>query len=412
MRIILIMASIAFLSLTGHAQISLINPQNESFCPETDISISLHAKNIYQAGAITLEISYDSAAFTFDSLLNKHPAFANLKVNSYKKNDREIIAFSWYNIYGVIIDSLQIAELQFKYHSGLSELSFSERSEIANTELQILNTDFINLSITPILLVSSEAENTTVFFPESAVFSLLEQGATTLQWQQSLDNGFSFIDLADDNIFLGVNTTTLLVLTTSIAMDQAQFRCKLSADVCTTFSKAAKLEVVLPPSDAFDVNFAQGWNSFSSYLNAGAAGVDSVFNDILDGIIFISDGANRVYYPQLDIKSLEQINSKAGYLIKVADNSTFTFNGYKMMNKQLALSEGWNLMPCLSGCNIQIGTMNPDFLSKVIVVKEAVGTNVFWPENNISTLPALESGKSYWVKLNSDLDFEFPECTP
>ncbi len=412
MRIFFSIVIIIFLAVFGQSQISLINPIDESSCPDTDISISLQAKDIFLAGAITLEISYDSAALTFDSLVNKHPAFANLKVNSYKNNDKEIIAFSWYNIYGVIIDSLQIADIHFKYHTGITTLAFGEACEVANSELQILSVEFVNLSITPSILVTNEPENATVFFPESAVFSIVEQGATMLQWQQSMDDGFSFFDIADNNIYSGVNTTTLQILNTSIGMDQAQFRCKLSGDECTTFSKAAKLEVVLPPSDTFDVNFTLGWNSFSSYLNAGVADVDTVFSSVLDGIIFISDGLGRIYYPQLNIKSLELINSKAGYLVKVAGNSTFTFNGYKMMNKALSLTEGWNLMPCLSECNIQIDAMNPDFLSKIIVVKEAVGTNVFWPENNISTLPALEPGKSYWVKLNSDLDFEFQDCTP
>lgn len=401
--------ALLFIIFVAHGQEIVLTPQNESICPGNNFPVSLEARNLNSIGAITLFISADSACMQFDTLTNIHPSFANLKVNDFFIEGKNTIVISWYNIYGVTIDSLNLAQLNFYYKSGNAEISFEATCEITNTALQTIATIYENLEVLPAISVIEEPESSSVFFPESSAFMLSVEGATNYQWQESLDVGNSFFDLPNNDTYSGVSTDSLQILKTTQDMDQRMYRCKLTGNGCTTYSSKVLLTVVLPPYSEFEIDLNQGWNSFSSYLNAGFPAPDSVFFEIIEKIIYLRDGFGNFNFPEQNINSLDFFNSKTGYLIKVSENVSSTFGGYEMTNKILSLNEGWNLIPVLSNGNILIQDLNPIVLTKIIIIKDAIGTNVFWPENNVSTLQVLETGKAYWIKLNAGLSFDFSE---
>ena len=60
---------------------------------------------------------------------------------------------------------------------------------------------------------------------------------------------------------------------------------------------------------------------------------------------------------------------------------------------------GWNLIPVLSSQQKGIETLFDGNLDKVLIVKEAMGKGIYWPEKNIATLENLSPGCSYFVKV-------------
>jgi hypothetical protein len=72
------------------------------------------------------------------------------------------------------------------------------------------------------------------------------------------------------------------------------------------------------------------------------------------------------------------------------------------------LEAGWNLIPILSTCEIPITALFA--IPQTIIVKDAAGYQMYWPEKGIHSLEMLQPGKSYLVKLSESVTIVFPEC--
>jgi len=404
-----IIISIFFLLITEStlSQTITLVPDDMIACPGSLSAIALNASGFDVAGAITLFIEYDTSSLKYDSITNLHSSLHNLKANEVIGYTKNTIIFSWYYIYGVPFDSVTMFNLCFTHQSGISEVSFTDFCEISDIGLNEFAAQYANAIISPAMTINKNAKDTTVYYPESAAFGVSAQGAALYRWQMSNKDGNTFLNLENNEFFEGVSNDTLCINYTAQWLDSTQFRCRLTRDSCTIFSQPAHLNITMPPYGEYEVNFVPGWNSFSSYLHPQFAAIDSVFKQISESVIFVCDGEN-IYYPSSNITTLSNFNSKNGYQIKFSEQSGFTFKGYEMTNKTILLHEGWNLMPCLSSNNIVIQEIDQAILDKIIVIKDAVGVNVFWPEKNISTLSLLEPGKAYLIKLSATTGFEFP----
>lgn len=410
MKIAFSIVILCLFTLSVRSQIFSLRSQNENICQGNSLIVAVKAESFNSIGAISMAISSDTSVMDFESIQNIHPMFTNMKVNDYRLNGKNLLEISWYNIYGVSIDTFDLFELEFSYKSGNAFIGFEAGCEITNSSLQLINTSFVNLEILPSITIQEEPKNSSVYFPEETGFSVIVEGATDFQWQGSMDDGSSFFDLQNNQYYYGVNTSILQISRTNPAMDQMKFRCRLSGNECTTYTSAALLNLVFPPTDEFEIVFNEGWNSFSSFLNAGYPEPDSVFSAIMNKLIYLGDEQGNFFSPNHNPNTLDNFESKKGYLIKLSGQSAFSFEGYEMTNKTISLDEGWNLMPVLSNCNLSISDLNPIFLENVIIIKEAIGTNVYWPEKNILTQQVLEPGKAYWVKLNSGMVLDFSDC--
>jgi hypothetical protein len=384
------------------SQIPEMSLKNKTVCPGGTFFMSVDAKHINGVAAMTIFLEYDTVHLKLDSVANLHPDFSNLRSNVIMgETPINTIAFSWYDINGVSFDSTKIFDLCFRHKTGTSTVEFSEQCEISSMDLNPVFIQYQNATVTPAVMINEQTRDTSVYFPESACFFIDALGAEEYRWQMSTDKGNSFVDLEDDHIFQGTLTDTLWINHTTREMDSSQFRCRLTRQGCAVYSAQAQLSIVLPPYSEFDVYFTPGWNSFSSHLHPGYAAIDSVFSEFMTSVIFISDG-EQIFYPGANIITLNQFDSKKGYQIKLSEETAFSFTGYEMTDKSVALYEGWNLMPCLYKEITNIQDMESTFLDHLILIKDAVGINVYWPEKNINALQHLEPGKSYLVKMSAN----------
>jgi hypothetical protein len=158
-----------------------------------------------------------------------------------------------------------------------------------------------------------------------------------------------------------------------------------------------------------NLQLTAGWNSISSYLIPSDPDVQNICNPVMDDMVILKDMANY-YYPALNINTLENWETTSGYLIKVDQSCLLPLQGFPGNIKTLTLSNGWNLIPVLSECDVNTEELFGDITSYIRIVKDAAGTGVYWPDKGINTLPVLEPGKSYYVKIFSNKSITFPSC--
>lgn len=152
-----------------------------------------------------------------------------------------------------------------------------------------------------------------------------------------------------------------------------------------------------------------GWSGLSSF-------VDPVFSDLVtifapypgNPVIMISQ--TGIYYPGEEINTIGNWNYRDGYQIKASESFTLEMEGFDQIDAEVNLDSGWNLIPVLSGCGAGTEELF-GAMPAVNVVKEVAGTGVYWPEYGISTLTTLNPGRAYWISVNADASFIYPECT-
>ncbi|NOU47383.1 MAG: M28 family peptidase [Bacteroidales bacterium] len=157
------------------------------------------------------------------------------------------------------------------------------------------------------------------------------------------------------------------------------------------------------------LDLPEGWSSISSYLAPYDPALDEVFSSLGNTLLAVQtmDGS---YIPLDLINTIGEWNAGEGYKIKLANPATLQIVGNPSGISSIEVSEGWNLIPVLSECDLAAG----EFLSlnqTVEIIKEVAGNGVYWEEEGLTGLTTLETGKAYMVKLSESSTLTFPDCT-
>ncbi len=121
--------------------------ENVIAVPNSQVKIPLKVRDLKHIGAISLQISYNKTMLTFDSVSNSVNGI-NITANA----SEGILSLSWFDQTGkknLNFDSADVADLNFQYTAGSSNLSFlTNKSEIADSAGDIIQTTvYINGSI-------------------------------------------------------------------------------------------------------------------------------------------------------------------------------------------------------------------------------------------------------------------------
>jgi hypothetical protein len=162
--------------------------------------------------------------------------------------------------------------------------------------------------------------------------------------------------------------------------------------------------------DTHHVDIPAGWSGISSSIAPGQAQVADVMDPIFSDLIILQnmDGA---YWPGQNVNTLGTWNSHSGYKIKVSEDVILPVRGFFEENKTLELSAGWNLIPVLSNCPVDIAELFTETQDDIVLVKEIAGDRLYWPEMQIQSLDEFHPGKAYLVKTGASVSFTYPECT-
>lgn len=247
------------------------------------------------------------------------------------------------------------------------------------------------------------------------VSAIPDDGIVDLTWKSNSQSGIlGYI------IYYGLDSTAVLNKTYNLTSDTTYTVSGLVNDTAYYFAVSAyktmgiesQLSTFVPATPTTLKNqlihLAQGWSGISSYIVPGTDNVEALFGNIVNDLIILQN-TSGIYWPGENVNTLGVWNTHEGYQIKVANDVEFTISGTRENDKTLQLAEGWNLIPALSECEVDIA----EFFNGagLTMVKEVAGWNVYWPEFGINTLGVLEPGKAYFVLMAGEASVTFPECT-
>ena len=156
------------------------------------------------------------------------------------------------------------------------------------------------------------------------------------------------------------------------------------------------------------IDVPQGWSGISSYVDPTDDLIQNIFESIEDKLIIVIDKAN-IYWPSLGINTIINWNSHSGYQIKVEEEVQLVMTGFAESNKKVDVNTGWQLIPVLNESYIPSADIFEPLADTLIIAKDAVGSNVYWPELQIYTLDTLNPGKSYFLNVAEPCSITYPD---
>jgi len=224
------------------AQAQSIALGNASVCAGQDVLLPVAANGLYNIGAITLYIRYDSAHLIYASLQNIDPQLEDILVSRILTPSQLVV--TWSGITGANFPENKLFDIQYQYISEDNDLIFGTGCEIADVNTQILNITFNNGSVgdgQPIVEV--QPQDIAVEAGEPAVFHIVSPNATLFQWYGSSDNGATWIGLQEGAPYSNTHGDSLLISSVSGYLNNNLYRCVLGPVSCSSTSDAAKLTV-------------------------------------------------------------------------------------------------------------------------------------------------------------------------
>ena len=166
-------------------------------------------------------------------------------------------------------------------------------------------------------------------------------------------------------------------------------------------------EIMSAQPQTQQIMLTAGWNDLSSYVDPADKNIEALASQLGDELIILQNNSG-IFWPAGSINTLNEWNYKNGYLVKVISENEFTVSGSIPEDKSVQINQGWNLIPVLCKDCPDIGTILGTDLSKVKIIREAVGVNIFWPEVGIYSLTHFVPGNAYYLYANEPflLNFE------
>jgi len=406
-QIFLQLILLIFASGLAWSQQATLSLSNTATCDSTSVTASLTAENLFNVGAMTLEIAFDTTVLNYVSVKNIHPSFAGIFFNvQYVPQPKITIIYA--NMAGTNLSSGILLDIDFFYKDGMSNLTFLPSCELTTPQFQNIDVDYFDGLIQHEVIIEQQPVNQIVHQPDQAVFAIETQSPLSYQWQISYNGGASFSNLNNSTLFQGVNTNELTLNYTNSFLNSTNFRCKISSENCSKYSEKAIL-TVLPPLLSHEILLNEGWNSLSTYVEPVSLDLDALFSDIQNQLIILIEGEN-IYYPEGNLNTIGDFDPKSAYVIKVNANTTLTFTGMRQAVNSVQVPEGWSYLPVLSECEVSSADLFKDMNASLEMLKEIAGTKCYWPVKNISTLDYLQPGKAYLIKLKTPAKITFPAC--
>ena len=157
------------------------------------------------------------------------------------------------------------------------------------------------------------------------------------------------------------------------------------------------------------INIPAGWSGLSSCLIPEDTDINAIFQEVMADVVMLQN-MGGVYYPEMGVNTIGQWDNHEGYKIKVVSDITLNISGWTDPSNEIELNNGWNLVPVLSECDVQVDKLFNDVAGAVVLVKEVAGPGIYWPLMNINTLGWLKPGKAYFVKVTENVTVGFPGC--
>ncbi|OYT12965.1 MAG: hypothetical protein B6I19_07585 [Bacteroidetes bacterium 4572_114] len=157
------------------------------------------------------------------------------------------------------------------------------------------------------------------------------------------------------------------------------------------------------------ISVPAGWSGLSSYLLPINDDIENVFGPIGAELI-VAMTMDEIYYPFYNINTIGTWNAQSAYKIKLDATADLTIIGIPEENKTVALADGWDMMPVVSDCPVDVVDLFAPVVSDLEIVKDVAGYGIYWPVMGINTLGTLNPGKAYYVLASNSISVTFGDC--
>jgi hypothetical protein len=158
---------------------------------------------------------------------------------------------------------------------------------------------------------------------------------------------------------------------------------------------------------------SENWNDLSLFIDPFDPLVEDVFSPMANDLIIMRNLTN-LYWPQFNINTIENWDINSGYVVKMLTQNELTICGLPLSINDIELTSApssWHYLPSISPCEVSTTEIFGSHVDDIVIVKDLLGSNVWWPQFDIYSLSHLIPGQSYEIKLTNDVLFTFPECS-
>jgi|GEM_PF-953449 len=164
------------------------------------------------------------------------------------------------------------------------------------------------------------------------------------------------------------------------------------------------------PQPAQSILIPEGWGGISTYTAPIQPSVVDVMQNVVNDLVILQN-FSQLYLPSYGVNSIGNWNNNVGYQLKINAMRYLVIYGEIVTNKTVNLNTGWNGMPVLSECEVDLVTLFAGHTG-IIFVKDMGSDEIYWPEGGVLTLTKLLPGKAYYIKVEGPVNLTFPECNP
>ncbi len=146
-----------------------------------------------------------------------------------------------------------------------------------------------------------------------------------------------------------------------------------------------------------------GWSGLSSYIDY-TEDVSVLLNPVMAEFIILKN-LTQSYWPPTN--SIGNWDPYQGYKIKVQSEVSLYFEGTPLENREEAINDGWTIIPVLADHNVATAALFAPLGFNLEIVKEIGGNGVYWPGQEINSLPFLTPGRAYMVYSHAPATIDF-----
>ncbi len=158
-----------------------------------------------------------------------------------------------------------------------------------------------------------------------------------------------------------------------------------------------------------ELSFNSGWSAISSYVVPENKAIEILFEDAVPHIEILYNMDGDIYQPAYGVNTIGNWDTQEAYIIKTSNQTTATFDGLQNFNKTISIQQGWNLIPVISDCSVDVSVLSSG-IAGFIMLKEVAGIGIYWPVMGINTIGNLQPGNAYFVNSSTSGSFTFPDC--
>ena len=182
-----------------------------------------------------------------------------------------------------------------------------------------------------------------------------------------------------------------------------QYYCEFFNDCGSQVSSTITLTVY----QNHTITLPAGWSGISSWIVPFEAGLESLFQPVSSSLIVLQNFSG-VYMPGQQ-NSLISWDSQSGYQVKLSYPVDISFKGQSNQNTLVTLNEGWNYLPVISTCDVDVAGAF-DGIETIVQIKDIAGWQTYWPGQNVNSLETLHPGKAYLIFVSDQTILSFPSC--